>query len=80
MIDSGVGMSNQIRQKLFKIFANFSNNDKGEIGTSGIGLGLSISKELIKALKGNIEIESELGKGTEVIFKIGVSQNLCKVS
>ena len=80
VIDSGVGMSNQIKQKLFKIFANFSNNEKGEIGTSGIGLGLSISKELIKALKGNIEIESELGKGTEVIFKIGVSQNICKVS
>ena len=80
VVDSGVGMSNQIKQKLFKIFANFSNSEKGEIGTSGIGLGLSISKELIKAMKGNIEIESDLGKGTEVTFRVGVSQNICNKS
>jgi signal transduction histidine kinase len=58
--DTGVGMNPLIREKLFKIFTNFQDGleDKPFNKTSGIGLGLSISKDLVKALEGSIKIES----------------------
>ncbi len=37
---------------------------------SGMGLGLTISKMLVKELGGEITVESELGKGSKFIFTI----------
>jgi signal transduction histidine kinase len=36
----------------------------------GIGLGLAVSKQLIEAHEGTIEVESQVGKGTT--FKVGL--------
>ena len=46
------------------------------IGTSGIGLGLNMSYDLIEALEGTMNIESQEGEGTEVCFKIKVQTEL----
>ncbi len=56
--DNGIGMSPEVVNKLFQIFVqgDYKNNQ-------GSGLGLALSKELIQLHKGNISVESEIGKG-----------------
>lgn len=42
-----------------------------------MGLGLTISRDLVKAFGGNIKIASELGKGTDFIISLNTK---CKIS
>ena len=60
--DNGIGMSDDIKEKIFDPF--FTTKDVGE----GTGLGLSISYKIIKSHGGEIEVESNSGKGTT--FKV----------
>jgi signal transduction histidine kinase len=52
------------------LFTKFFQESQGlnKATEGGVGLGLSISKEIIKAHNGTIKVESEVGKGTA--FKI----------
>ena len=59
--DSGTGIPEEIKDKLFDSFVT-----SGKEG--GTGLGLAIAKKVIEEHKGRIEVESEVGKGTT--FKI----------
>jgi len=56
--DTGTGMSEEIQAKLFEPF--FTTKKVGK----GTGLGVSISYGIVKDYDGDIEIESEVGKGT----------------
>ena len=68
VIDTGVGISQQIIEKIFTIDSNCSTPDtQGEKGT---GLGLVLCKELIEKHGGTLEIESEPGKGSTFHFTI----------
>ena len=60
VIDQGIGIPEEERDKLFESYHRFKN--VGAI--SGTGLGLSIVKRFIDTLKGKIEVESEIGKGS----------------
>jgi PAS domain S-box-containing protein len=60
--DSGGGMSQGTKEKLFTPF--FTTKERGT------GLGLATVKKIIEAHQGEIEVESELGKGTTVILKL----------
>ncbi len=62
--DSGVGVSEESRQKLFQKF-NRGSGEGAAINTGGSGLGLYLAQEIVKAHKGEITIESEgTGKGS----------------
>ncbi len=66
--DTGVGISDEDKEKLFKIDVHHS-----EIGTNsekGTGLGLILCAEFIEKHSGNIRVESKLGKGSKFIFTI----------
>lgn len=60
--DSGIGIPKEKIPQLFQKFSDASR--KGTQGEKSTGLGLSIVKELIKKHRGEIEVQSEIGKGT----------------
>lgn len=66
--DFGVGMSDEIKESLFKI-DNTQSND-GTEGEKGTGLGLVICKDFAEMQGGNIWVESELGKGSTFCFTL----------
>ena len=68
IIDTGLGMSEEIINKLFRI--NVHHTTKGTSGETGTGLGLIICKEFIENNYGRIWVESELGKGSSFIFTL----------
>jgi signal transduction histidine kinase len=70
--DTGVGMSEEVKEKLFKINTNITT--AGTANERGTGLGLIICKEFIEKHGGKIWIESELAVGTTITFTIPVYQ------
>jgi len=66
--DSGIGMEAAVRENLFT-----SPNSASVLGTNnekGSGLGLRLVKDFVTQHGGTIRIESELGKGTCIIFTV----------
>ena len=59
IMDHGNGISNQHMDKVFQRFYSTDDNT-----LSGLGIGLFISREIIKLHRGNIWVESEVGKGS----------------
>ena len=72
--DTGIGIT---AEKLELIFHDFNNIDNGLVVNpdTGRGLGLSICRLLVKTFKGHIEIDSQVGLGTKVIFTIETKLN-----
>ena len=64
--DTGIGMSAEF---IKHIFEPFTQEDQGaRTNYNGVGLGMSIVKELVDQMKGSIEIDSRVGKGS--VFQI----------
>ena len=61
--DNGIGMSPEFQKKIFESFTREDNLRVHR--TEGTGLGMSITKYIVDQMEGTIEIDSELGKGTE---------------
>ncbi len=61
--DTGIGMSEDVKNKIFEPFYTTKKVGKGT------GLGVSISYGIVQDYKGTIEIESEVGKGTTFTLK-----------
>jgi signal transduction histidine kinase len=66
--DNGIGMSDLDTQNLFKDFVRIKNEKTKNI--TGSGLGLSITKKIIDLYKGEIFVESKVGKGTKFTIKL----------
>ena len=66
--DSGIGMSKNLQQLLFKMDVN--NSRKGTNGEMSCGLGLLLCKEFVNMHQGEIWTESEEGKGSTFYVKL----------
>ncbi len=65
--DRGVGMN---PEQLAQIFDKFYRADASNTAISGLGLGMSIVKQVIEAHGGSIRVESVEGQGTTAIFNL----------
>jgi len=68
IIDTGVGIHENAREKIFKDYVQADNSTSRKFG--GTGLGLPISKKLIEMMNGEIGLESEVGKGSTFWFTL----------
>ena len=66
--DTGIGMTEEQKNKIFEAFAQADESVTRKYG--GTGLGLTIVKSYIEMMGGNIEVESEVNKGTKFFFTL----------
>lgn len=66
--DTGIGISSELREKLFKIEEKVGR--KGTDGEQSTGLGLMLCKEFVEKHSGKIWVESEEGKGSTFNFTL----------
>jgi signal transduction histidine kinase len=68
--DNGVGMNEEVLNRLFELF------EQGDSSTTktyqGMGLGMSIVQKIMKKMQGTIEVDSKVEKGTTVTLNIPV--------
>ena len=74
--DTGIGMSREFAQHIFEPFERERNSTVS--GIQGTGLGMAITKSIVDAMGGTIQVISEQGKGTE--FIIDLDFRLCSGS
>jgi len=73
IIDTGIGISSEGVQKLFQPFSQANKDIRKQFG--GTGLGLWITKELVTAMNGFIEVNSEVRRGSR--FRIIIPFTIC---
>jgi signal transduction histidine kinase/CheY-like chemotaxis protein len=66
--DTGIGIDDATKDRLFTPFIQADNSISRRFG--GTGLGLAISRHIVEMLGGQIDLRSEIGKGTTVSFWI----------
>ena len=74
MEDNGIGIKDEDKSKLFKLFG-FLESSK-ELNTQGVGLGLHISKRITEMFDGDMICISEYGKGTNFIFVVVLTEDI----
>jgi signal transduction histidine kinase/HAMP domain-containing protein len=72
--DSGIGISKEAQEMLFKPFEQVSRDISTRHG--GTGLGLAISQSIVQLFGGDITIESEEGKGSAFSFRLALTETV----
>ncbi|NVK26248.1 MAG: response regulator, partial [Gammaproteobacteria bacterium] len=68
VVDSGIGMTDVGLSNLFKPFKQADNSTSRKFG--GTGLGMAITLNIIKKMKGKIKVKSQVGKGTRIFIRL----------
>jgi signal transduction histidine kinase len=68
--DNGLGIAETELRSIFARFYRARPERDRELGTSGLGLGLSIVADCIDAIKGDIRVESAIGEGTTFFVEL----------
>jgi signal transduction histidine kinase len=68
--DNGIGIAESELKSIFSGFYRGHASRDGELGNSGLGLGLSIVHDCIGALRGDVHVESERGQGTTFFIEL----------
>ncbi|MFN8384004.1 MAG: PAS domain S-box protein [Anaerolineales bacterium] len=74
VIDTGIGITPEDQQKLFKPFVQLDSSLSRQY--EGSGLGLSLVKKLVEMHDGNIELQSEAGQGSRFTFTLPWEQEV----
>ncbi|MBL3528604.1 MAG: PAS domain S-box protein [gamma proteobacterium endosymbiont of Lamellibrachia anaximandri] len=70
--DTGVGMNEAQISRLFSPFEQGDSSTTRKYG--GTGLGLNISRSLVKMMKGSLSVNSQLGYGTEFVLRVNLTE------
>jgi signal transduction histidine kinase len=70
--DNGLGIAEADLRSIFGRFYRAHADRDHQLGTSGLGLGLSIVADCVDALKGSLRVESTLGQGTTFFVELPV--------
>ncbi|MCI4669844.1 MAG: tetratricopeptide repeat protein [Bacteroidia bacterium] len=73
VIDTGIGISTEQLPLIFDRFYQ-ADNEYSQAG-EGTGIGLSLTKELVRLMKGSIKVESQQGKGSTFRVGLPITQN-----
>jgi len=76
--DTGIGITDQQKRYIFEEFSQGDDNTEKKYG--GFGLGLAITKKIIKLLDGSITLESEPGQGSNFSFCIPIKLSSSQIS
>ena len=73
--DNGMGMSADFKETIFEPFTRAEGSITNKI--QGTGLGMAITKNLVEAMGGTIDVESELGQGScfEVLIDLRIAED-----
>ncbi|MDX1518690.1 MAG: ATP-binding protein [Gammaproteobacteria bacterium] len=72
VIDTGIGIPEDARHKIFSTFSQADESTTREFG--GSGLGMAIARQLVEAMQGRIDFESQVDKGSTFWFSVPLTE------